>query len=117
VAECGVVGNYNEDAIGKWAKDKFGRVITKEYTDEKGNIIIGKILNPGYSNDSMYIDKKTSNKYDTVCLRGTAIVRDDGTCEPEVNCAVNVNGIATRDIYGKWMVLERISVDLIRILL
>lgn len=118
IAECGFVGNYNEDALDKWAKDEFGRIRTMEYTDSQGNVIIGRVMNPGFDNNSPYMDKKLSNKYDTVCLRGTAIVRDDGTCDPEVNCNVGTTpGIATRDIYGKWMVLERISPNLIRILL
>jgi hypothetical protein len=117
IAECGFVGNYNEDTLGKWLKDEFGRVMTLEYTDAQGNVLIGRIMNPDFNNDSPYIDKKLSNKYDTVCLRGTVIVRDDGSCDPQVNCNVSISGVATRDIYGKWMVLERISPNLIRILL
>lgn len=103
---------------GKGLKDQFGRLITKEVIDDKGNVITVSQQSTNYNSDNEYIERKNRKEWDTIGLLGKIFVRDNGECEVNKYCKCSTSGIAipasTNDKY-KWRVIKRSSTNVIRI--
>jgi hypothetical protein len=132
-----VIGNADEDWLGKYLHDDFGGFIyedikeIKEQIDpntgkttyvETGNIIKnGRLkLNPNYDSKQTYIPRSERNEWALVGMLGVLAVKDDGTCQVNKFCKPNENGIATTcDITSniKYRVIKRINDNIIMIVL
>lgn len=118
-----VVGNGDEDWIGRWLKDDFGRLLKEDTEDtityKDGHTEITKgwnyISNPDYDPSKPYVERKDRPEWDYVGMLGALAVRDDGTCKVNGFCTCNENGIATRSLSG-YRVIKRISENVIKII-
>ncbi len=129
-----IIGNADEDWLGRWQRDEFGRFVIEylEQTEEKDEygFNIEKAVdyetpswrhkpNPEYDNTQEYIERKDRPEWDVVGMLGVLSVRDDGTCAVDGYCKVADGGIATNAneyIVGKtYRVIERVSANVVKI--
>ena len=114
-----VIGNGDEDWLGRWQRDDFGRFIWGEIEEEdpitKEKTKVRTILaNSAYDPEQEYIERKDRKEWDCVGMLGALAVRDDGTCEVNGFCGVK-DGIATKAESG-YRVIERVSDNVIRVI-
>lgn len=125
-----VIGNGDEDWLGRWKRDEFNELIYEEVEvndyetqiDEEGNPIQVKIGShferqtvqvENYDPSQEYIERKDRPEWSCVGMIGVIPLRDDGTCEPGGFAKCRGYGIATRaDEYRcheTFFVIERIN--------
>lgn len=130
-----VIGNGDEDWLGKYEHDEFGRFIYEDVEEEieqvnsetgeislvkTGNIIKnGRMkLNPDYDNAKEYISRADRSEWDLVGMLGVLAVRDDGTCQVNGYCSVDSSGIATNsaNVTNTYRVIARVNDNIIKII-
>ena len=113
----------------RWITDDFGRiqyedkVIHHEAEEINGETIPAwdetikaPIVNPDYDPDQKYIKRADRPEWSAVGMMGKLYVRDDGTCQVN-GYAKPINGIATASTSGTMRVIERVSDNVIRVVI
>lgn len=119
-ANPSVIGNNDEDWMGRYVFDEFGAFVyeTKEETDpETGetHTYTRYKENPEYDPTREYEFRADRPEWDYVGLCGVIHVRDDGTCQTNGFCKCAAGGIATASERG-YRVLERVNDHIIKVL-
>lgn len=131
-----IIGNGDEDWIGRYVFDEFGAFVYEdfEYEEEvpetvideetdKSSIVtktvkkIGKKYkeNPDYDPSRGYIQREDRPEWDAVGMVGVLFVRDDGTCKVNGFCKVADSGIATASETG-YRVIKRVNENIVKII-
>lgn len=131
-----VVGNGDEDWLGRWQRDEFSRIIMEDVEEEierideeTGEITYektGKIIknarfkaNPDYDPSQKYIERKDRPEWDYVGMIGVLPLRDDGSCVPGGFARCCAGGIATKadewECHRTFFVIERVSDCVIKV--
>lgn len=109
----------------RWATDDFGRI---QYEDkvihheaENGRPawdepVREPITNPDYDPDQEYTKRADRPEWSAVGMMGKLYVRDDGTCQVNGYCKP-INGVATASTSGTMRVIERVSDNVIRVVI
>ena len=113
----------------RWITDDFGRiqyedkVIHHEAEERNGETIPAwdepvrePITNPDYDPDQKYIKRADRPEWSAVGMMGKLYVRDDGTCQVN-GYAKPINGVATASTSGTMRVIERVSDNVIRVVI
>ena len=113
----------------RWITDDFGRiqyedkVIHHEAEERNGeNIpawdetIKAPVVNPDYDPEQKYIKRADRPEWSAVGMMGKLYVRDDGTCQVN-GFAKPINGVATASTSGTMRVIERVSDNVIRVVI
>ena len=113
----------------RWITDDFGRiqyedvVIHHEAEERNGETIPAwdetikaPITNPDYNPDQKYIKRADRPEWSAVGMMGKLYVRDDGTCQVN-GFAKPINGVATASTSGNMRVIERVSDNVIRVVI
>lgn len=131
-----VIGNGDEDWLGRWKRDEFNELIYEDIevddyeiqTDEDGNPVEVKIGShierrtvqvESYDSTQKYIERKDRPEWSCVGMIGVIPLRDDGTCEVGGFAKCGGGGIATKA--DKWQghktffVIERINDHIISV--
>lgn len=125
-----VIGNGDEDWLGRWKRDEFNELIFEDVEvddyetqiDDAGNPVEVKIGShierqtvqvEDYDPSQKYIERKNRPEWSCVGMIGVIPLRDDGTCEPGGFAKCRGYGIATKaDEYRcheTFFVIERIN--------
>lgn len=134
-----VIGNYDEEWMGRYIRDDFGAFITEtfEYEDEvitgyteDGEPIIETATktgtkwkeNPEYDKEKEYIPREERKEWDAVGMVGELSVRDDGTCKVNGYCKCADGGIATNAEVSEYSyltpiyrVVDRVTENIVKI--
>lgn len=120
-AQPAILGNCAEDEwIGKYQRDIWGRVITETIEvpatyDEEGNEIEAAhtVEEPQLSADfdptREYIPRGARAEWAPIGLLGVLVMQDDGTCIAGCYCKCGQGGKATFSTKRGWRVLERLD--------
>ena len=113
----------------RWVTDDFGRiqyedkVIHHEAEERNGETIPAwdetikaPVVNPDYNPDQKYIKRADRPEWSAVGMMGKLYVRDDGTCQVN-GYAKPINGVATASTSGNMRVIERVSDNVIRVVI
>lgn len=115
----------------RWVTDDFGRIkyewqtVTHEaFLDDEGNVITPEktesvyapVSNPDYNPDQEYTKRADRPEWSAVGMMGKLYVRDDGTCQVN-GYAKPINGVATASTSGTMRVIERVSDNVIRVVI
>lgn len=125
-----VIGNGDEDWLGRWQRDEFNELVYKdveiddyeEREDENGDIVSVKVSshiekhtvqNSDYDPEQEYIERKDRPEWSCVGMIGVLPLRDDGTCIAGGFAKCGAGGIATAaaewDCHKTFFVIERIN--------
>ena len=131
-----VVGNGDEDWLGRWQRDEFNELVYQdvevddygESEDENGNTVSVKIgshiekqtvQNPCYDPNQKYIERKDRPEWSYVGMIGVIPLRDDGTCAAGGFAKCGAGGIATAaaewECHKTFFVIERINDHIISV--
>lgn len=125
-----VIGNGDEEWIGRYTLDEFGSRIpeTFEYEveengDSKQQNITKKVKktgtrwrqNPEYNPDAQYIQRSERAEWDAIGMLGVLAVRDDGSCKVNGFCALAEGGIATASEKG-YRVIKRVNDHIVKVI-
>jgi len=124
-----IIGNADEDWMGRWEHDEFGRFVKEKVDasalgrqdDDCGETDLGWRfkVNPNYDVSQAYIERKDRPEWSAVGMMGVLSVRDDGSCLVNGFCQVNANGIATAAegyVAGeRWRVIKRVSDGVVKV--
>ena len=123
-----VIGNYDEEWMGRYILDDFGafieetceteETIVDEETNEEKTIksrFVKWKQNPDYDPDLEYIPRERRKEWSAVGMLGTLNVIDDGTCEVNGFCKVKDGGIATASSTG-YRVIKRVTDNIVRVI-
>lgn len=109
----------------RWITDDFGRI---QYEDkvihheaENGRPawdepVREPITNPDYNPEQEYTKRADRPEWSAVGMMGKLYVRDDGTCQVN-GFAKPINGVATASTSGTMRVIERVSDNVIRVVI
>ena len=109
----------------RWVTDDFGRI---QYEDkvihheaENGRPawdepVREPIINPDYDPEQEYTKRADRPEWSAVGMMGKLYVRDDGTCQVN-GFAKPINGVATASTSGTMRVIERVSDNVIRVVI
>lgn len=109
----------------RWVTDDFGRI---QYEDkvihheaENGRPawdepVREPIINPDYDPEQEYTKRADRPEWSAVGMMGKLYVRDDGTCQVN-GYAKPINGVATASTSGTMRVIERVSDNVIRVVI
>lgn len=113
----------------RWITDDFGRiqyedkVIHHEAEERNGETIPAwdetikaPVVNPDYNPNQKYIKRADRPEWSAVGMMGKLYVRDDGTCQVN-GFAKPINGVATASTSGTMRVIERVSDNVIRVVI
>ena len=113
----------------RWVTDDFGRiqyedvVIHHEAEERNGETIPAwdepikaPITNPDYNPEQEYTKRADRPEWSAVGMMGKLYVRDDGTCQVN-GFAKPINGVATASTSGTMRVIERVSDNVIRVVI
>ena len=113
----------------RWITDDFGRiqyedkVIHHEAEERNGETIPAwdetikaPVINPDYDPEQEYTKRADRPEWSAVGMMGKLYVRDDGTCQVNGYCKP-VNGVATASTSGTMRVIERVSDNVIRVVI
>lgn len=131
-----VIGNTDMEWYGQFMRDEFGTFIKETYKetvnetsiDEDGNVTEEERevdvefykVNPDYDPDAPYTFRLDRPEWDAVGMLGVLPVRDDGTCKVGRFCRCADGGIATlatERSFDTYMVIERISENVVSLIL
>lgn len=115
-----VIGNGDEDWLGRWQRDDFGRFIWGEIEEEdpetKEKVKVRTILpNPDYDPEQEYIERKDRQEWDCVGMLGALAVRDNGKCKVNGFCECGKDGIAVPAETG-YRVIARVSKNVVKVI-
>ena len=132
-----VIGNGDEDWMGRYVFDEFGAFVYEEFeyeVEEHENVVdeeTGEIVsktntviktgkkykeNPDYDPTLQYIQRADRPEWDAVGMVGVLSVRDDGTCKVNGFCKVSEGGIATSSDSG-YRVIKRVNDNIVKVVL
>lgn len=112
----------------RWITDEFGRILYEDkvihHEDKNENdeietwdeTIKAPIVNPDYDPDQEYTKRADRPEWSAVGMMGKLYVRDDGTCQVN-GYAKPINGVATASTSGTMRVIERVSDNVIRVVI
>lgn len=113
----------------RWITDDFGRiqyedkVIHHEAEERNGETIPAwdetikaPVVNPDYDPNQKYTKRADRPEWSAVGMMGKLYVRDDGTCQVN-GFAKPINGVATASTSGTMRVIERVSDNVIRVVI
>ena len=113
----------------RWITDDFGRiqyedvVVHHEAEERNGETIPAwdetikaPVVNPDYNPDQKYTKRADRPEWSAVGMMGKLYVRDDGTCQVN-GFAKPINGVATASTSGTMRVIERVSDNVIRVVI
>ena len=109
----------------RWVTDDFGRIQYEDkviHHEAKDDIpawdetIKAPITNPDYDPNQKYIKRADRPEWSAVGMMGKLYVRDDGTCQVN-GYAKPINGVATASTSGTMRVIERVSDNVIRVVI
>ena len=113
----------------RWITDDFGRiqyedvVVHHEAEERNGETIPAwdetikaPVVNPDYNPDQKYTKRADRPEWSAVGMMGKLYVRDDGTCQVN-GYAKPINGVATASTSGTMRVIERVSDNVIRVVI
>lgn len=110
-----IIGNSDEDWLGRWKHDEFGRFLTRKIESDE---VMGEeyIPNPDYDSNQVYVERKDRKEWSAIGMMGVLAVRDDGTCKVNGFCTVKEGGIATTtsDRNG-YRVIERVTENIVKV--
>lgn len=122
-----VIGNGDEDWMGRYICDDFGAYIGEEFEYEeevfdketKEMKTVTKTgtkykENPDYDPTMPYVQREDRPEWDAVGMMGVLSVRDDGTCQVNGYCTVAEGGTATASEYG-YRVIERVNDSVVKV--
>jgi hypothetical protein len=130
-----VIGNGDEDWMGRYILDEFGAFIYEDFeyeseesvevvNEETGEVtteikIVTKVgkkykENPEYDPSRAYIQREDRPEWNAVGMVGVLSVRDDGTCKVNGYCAVADGGTATAADSG-YRVIKRVNDHIVKI--
>lgn len=125
-----VVGNGDEDWMGRYVFDEFGAFVYEDFEYEEeipeqvGDEIIMKTVvktgkkykeNPNYDPTLPYIQREDRPEWDAVGMLGVLSVRDDGTCKVNGYCKVAEGGTATASDTG-YRVIKRVNDNIVKVI-
>lgn len=131
-----VVGNGDENWLGRWQRDEFSRIIREDveeeverFDEETGEVKYektGKILknarfkeNPDYDPTMKYVERKNRPEWDYVGMIGVVPLRDDGSCVPGGFAKCGAGGIATKadawECHKTFFVIERVTENVVKV--
>ena len=130
-----IIGNGDEDWLGRYILDDFGSRIpvTFEYeveeqetiTNEEGEpeIVTKKVKktgthwkqNPDYDPNKPYTQRSERPEWDAIGMLGVLAVRDDGTCQVNGFCTLADGGIATASDKG-YRVVKRVTDNIVKVI-
>ncbi len=139
-----VVGNGDEDWMGRYVFDEFGAFVYEDFeyetevpeeiqeevtNEETGETtLVTKTVtktvkktgtkykeNPDYDPTISYIHREDRPEWDCVGMLGVLSVRDDGTCKVNGYCKVAEGGIATTSETG-YRVIKRVSDNVVKVI-
>ena len=130
-----IIGNGDEDWLGRYILDNFGSRIpvTFEYeveeqetiTNEDGEpeIVTKKVKktgthwkqNPDYDPNKPYTQRSERPEWDAIGMLGVLAVRDDGTCQVNGFCTLADGGIATASDKG-YRVVKRVTDNIVKVI-
>jgi len=114
-----IIGNADEDWLGRWEHDEFGRFVREDVdtpitkrqpildaegrpTGEFKDVETGEVshgwrfkANPDYDASQPYVERRDRPEWNAVGMMGVLSVRDDGSCQVNGFCQVAPGGIAT----------------------
>lgn len=119
-ANPSLIGNNDEDWMGRYVFDDFGAFVYEDYEEadsKTGEVCTYKKYkeNPEYDPTRKYEFRADRPEWDYVGLCGVIHVRDDGTCEVNGFCKCGTGGIATKSDRG-YRVLERVNDHIVKVL-
>ena len=123
-----IIGNNDEDWLGRYIFDEFGAFITEEFEyeetlfdeeiqEEKTVIKTGTRYkqNPDYDPTKTYTHREDRPEWSAVGMMGVLSVRDDGTCQVNGYCQVAEGGIATAAETG-YRVIKRVNDHIVKVI-
>lgn len=131
-----VIGNGDEDWMGRYILDDFGEFIYEDYeyeTEEPEEVVdeeTGEVTiqmktvkrtckkykeNPDYDPSIAYIQREDRPEWDAVGMVGVLSVRDDGTCQVNGYCKVAEGGTATASETG-YRVIKRVNDNIVKVI-
>lgn len=131
-----VVGNGDEDWLGRWQRDEFDRIVMEDVEEEiekvdeatgevvcekTGNIVKNARFkaNPDYEPTIKYIERKNRPEWDYVGMIGVIALRDDGTCIAGGFAKCGAGGIATKadewECHKTFFVIERVNDSVVKV--
>lgn len=127
-----IIGNYDEEWMGRYILDDFGAFITETFEceeevitgyTEEGDPIIETVTktgtkwkeNPEYDKEKSYTPREERREWDTIGLLGALNVLDDGTCTVNGFCKVVDGGTATASATG-YRVIKRVTDNIVKII-
>lgn len=118
-----IIGNADEDWLGRQLHDQFGRFIKEYLVDDQ--VVDYETPswrykeNPDYDPSQPYIERKDRAEWDAIGMLGVLAVRDDGTCQVNGFCQVAQGGGATAaESYVPgltWRVIERVNEGVVKV--
>ena len=122
-----VIGNFDEEWMGRYILDDFGAFIEEEFeyestkTDEEtGEEIVVKETgikwkeNPDYDSTKEYVPRAKRKEWNAVGMLGVISVIDDGSCQVNGFCKVADGGTATASDTG-YRVVKRVTDNIVKI--
>lgn len=124
-----VIGNHDEEWMGRYILDDFGDFITEtfEYETKEIDKETGEETtvtktgtkwkeNPDYDPSKEYLPRAQRKEWDAIGLLGVLNVVDDGTCEVNGFCKVVDGGTVTQSATG-YRVIKRVTDNIVKILI
>lgn len=124
-----VLGNNDEEYMGRYELDEFGSYIeeeitveTEKFNEETGETEIVETTAKNfkeketYNPTLSYIPRAKRKEWSAVGMLGVLSVRDDGTCEVNGYCKCGENGIATKSNEG-YRVIKRVNDNIVKVIL
>ena len=125
-----VIGNGDEDWMGRYVFDEFGAFVYEEfeYEEEIPEMVDGEVVmktvkktgtkykeNPEYDHTREYAQRSDRPEWDAIGMLGVLSVRDDGTCQVNGYCKVSNGGIATSSETG-YRVIKRVNDHIVKVI-
>ncbi len=138
-----IIGNADEDWLGRWEHDAFGRFVKEDVdtpvtrrqpvldadgrpTGETEEVETGEMIhgwrfkaNPDYDAAQPYIERRDRPEWSAVGMLGVLSVRDDGSCRPDGFCTVAADGTAVAAgeyVPGRsWRVMARAAEHVVKV--
>lgn len=120
-----VIGNGDEEWLGRYVLDEFGSRIPEifEYEVEEKDVITKKVKktgtrwrqNPEYDPNVHYIQRSERAEWDAIGMLGVLAVRDDGSCKVNGFCFLAEGGIATASEKG-YRVIKRVNDHIVKVI-
>ena len=131
-----MIGNGDEEWMGRYVVDEFGAFVTEEFeyeeeiqeevlNEETGETTIETKTvtktgikykeNPDYDPSIPYIQREDRPEWDAIGMFGVLSVRDDGSCVVNGYCKVTEGGTATASESG-YRVIKRVNENIVKVI-